>query len=167
MTKLLLTTIIFFGYICSSEAQIMSNDAIGIRLSEGEGFSAAITYQHAFSEHNRIELDLGLSNGKRYDGFKLTALDQMVWRIKNTGLNWYVGAGGGIASYNFDFEESNSRIKDTFTFLFLALNSGIEYNFDIPIVISFDIRPELGLSDSNFRNDNFELDFGIAIRYQF
>ena len=45
-------------------------------------------------------------------------------------------------------------------------NLGIEYNFDIPLMLSLDIRPELYFGDK-FREDNFGPDIALGIRYQF
>lgn len=161
------TILAIFVFVTFARAQNISKDALGLRLANSEGFGAEISYQHAFTEHNRLELNLGLSNGKKYDGLKLSALEEWVWKAIGN-LNWYLGAGGGIASYNYDYNDlSGSNINDNYTFLFLAAIGGLEYNFNAPFVLSLDIRPELGLSDSNFRNDNFEFDIGIGLRYQF
>jgi hypothetical protein len=46
-----------------------------------------------------------------------------------------------------------------------AGNLGIEYNFDIPLMLSLDIRPELYFGD-DFGND-FGPDIALGIRYQF
>lgn len=155
------------GISSLSFSQDLAKDALGVRLSASEGFGAETSYQHAFTEHNRMELNLGAYIGKNYGGFKLTALDQWVWNLQND-FNWYVGAGGGIASYYYDNNEiSGSNIRDNYTFLFLAADIGIEYDFTSPFLLSLDFRPELGLSDSNFRNDNFEIHIGFGIRYQF
>lgn len=167
MEKLFYTIIIVLAFTSTLPAQTIAKDALGLRLTTSEGFGADLSYQHAFSQKNRLELDLGWRNGNEYDGFKLSALEQLVLNIKS-GFNWYIGGGGGVASYNYDYNEiSGLDINDNYTFLFLAANVGIEYNFASPIVISLDVRPELGLSDSNFRNDNFVFDIGVALRYRF
>ncbi len=158
----------FLGVITFSSAQDIAKDALGLRISDSEGTGIEISYQHAFSQKNRLELDLGYTNAKSYSGFKITALDQYVWHIKNSFFNWYLGAGGGLASYSYDYNDiSGLDINDNYTFLFLAANVGVEYDFTGPIMIALDFRPELGLSDSNFRDDNLDFDIGIAVRYQF
>ena len=53
---------------------------------------------------------------------------------------------------------------DNNTSLFVAGDIGIEYNFQIPIIISLDFRPELGFGD--FNND-LDFDIALGIRYQF
>ena len=40
----------------------------------------------------------------------------------------------------------------------------IEYDFDIPLLISLDFRPELGFGDIN---DDLDFDIALGIRYQF
>jgi len=47
--------------------------------------------------------------------------------------------------------------------LILALNT----NFDFPLVLSLDIRPEIGLLGYSEFSDNFDFDIGLGIRYQF
>jgi hypothetical protein len=167
MNKLYFLLIVFFGFILISTAQDITKDALGLRFSNSDGIGVEISYQHAFSDRNRLELDAGYSSGRRYDGFKITALDQYVWNIDG-GFNWYLGAGGGLASYKFNYNTiSGNSISDDYTFLFLAANIGIEYNLSGPFLIALDFRPEFGLSDSNFRDDNLDFDIGISVRYQF
>jgi hypothetical protein len=113
-------------------------------------------------------LDLGWRDGKNFDGYKIAGLYQWVMPIENR-FNWYVGVGGGLGSYNFkdkdnDFNNGNDY-RDTF--LFAAGDIGIEYNFEIPLLISLDFRPELGFGDSNYNNDGLDLDIALSLRYQF
>ena len=52
-------------------------------------------------------------------------------------------------------------------FVFAAGDIGIEANLNMPLVISLDIRPEIGiLGYENFDN-KFEFDVALGIRYQF
>lgn len=150
-------TILCFTF--SLSAQNISKNALGLRLGDSDGFGTEISYQRALGSTNRLELDLGWSDNSNYDAFRFTGLYQWVYPLENA-FNWYVGAGGGIASYEG---------KDTFnnkneTGFFVAGNIGIEYTFDIPLLISLDFRPELGFSD--FTND-LGFDIGLGIRYQF
>ena len=143
----------------SANAQDISKNAIGLRLGDNDGFGAEISYQHALGDNNRLEIDLGLRNGKNFDGFKATGLYQWVWQLENK-FNWYAGAGGGVGHWSFD----NSLNLDSETVLFAAGVVGIEYNFDIPLMISLDYRPEIGFSGFY---DGFQSDFGLGLRYQF
>ena len=139
-------------------AQDVSENAIGLRLGDSDGFGAEISYQRALGEANRLEVDLGWRSARDYDGFKLTGIYQWVWELDGD-FNWYAGAGGGLGSYGFD----NSALDDE-TFVFVAGNVGIEYIFDIPLLLSLDFRPELGFGDFN---DDLDFDIALGIRYRF
>ncbi|OIQ23787.1 hypothetical protein [Lacinutrix sp. MedPE-SW] len=158
MKKILLLLLVVVGY--TATAQDISKNAIGLRLGDDDGFGAEITYQRAIQDNNRLEFDLGIRSGNDYDGFKLTGLYQWVWNIDG-GFNWYAGAGGGVGSYSYD-----NRFGDDFddTFVFAAGDVGIEYNFDIPLLLSLDIRPELGFGDYR---DDLNFDLALGIKYQF
>jgi len=161
MKKLFLLSAALLGFAFSSSAQTISENAIGLRLGDSDGFGAEISYQRALGDNNRLELDLGLRSGNGYDGFKLAGLYQWVWLLDGN-FNWFAGAGGGIGSYSFDNAFPNG--DDSETFLFAAGDIGIEYNFDIPLQLAIDARPELGFGD--FRND-LDFDIALSIRYQF
>ena len=156
--KRVLTLLAFISLSVSAYSQEISKNALGLRLGDNNGFGAEVSYQTALGDNNRLELDLGWRTGSGYDGFQLTGLYQWVWNIDG-GFNWYAGAGGGIGSYSFD----DANI-DGDTFIFLAGDIGIEYNFDIPLLLSLDFRPEFGFGD--FRDD-LDLDIALGIRYQF
>jgi hemolysin activation/secretion protein len=158
MKKLILTSFTIFAGFAFMNAQEIADNAIGLRLGDSDGFGAEISYQRALGDNNRLEADLGWRSGNGYDGFKLTGLYQWVWELDGN-FNWYAGAGGGFGSYSFD----NNTLDDE-TFFFLAGDIGIEYNFDIPLLISLDFRPELGFGD--FRDD-LDFDIALGIRYQF
>lgn len=157
--------VIFLSCTSWSSAQDIAKDALGLRVASTEGFGIELTYQHAFTLHNRLEIDLGLNYGEIYDGFKLTILDEYVWNI-NDKLNWYLGAGGGIASLKYDSNRDIESSINSYTFAFLSAIGGIEFDFNAPFVLSLDFRPELGLSNDNFRDDNFKFDIGLSLRYQ-
>lgn len=165
MKKILLMAIAMIGFTCMTNAQEIADNAIGLRLGDSDGFGAEVSYQRALGDANRLELDLGIRSGKYYDGFKLAGLYQWVWNIDG-GFNWYAGVGGGLASYSFD----NDRFDfddDSETFFFAAGDVGIEYNFDIPLMLSLDFRPEFGFGDDRFDNDDLDFDIALGIRYQF
>ena len=158
MKKLCLTFIALVGLLFTLQAQEISDNALGLRLGDSDGFGTEITYQRALGDNNRLEVDLGWRSGKTYDGFKLAGVYQWVWQLDGN-FNWYAGFGGGVGSYSFD----NVNTDDE-TFLFAAGNIGIEYDFDIPLLISLDFRPELGFGD--FRDD-LDFDIALGLRYQF
>lgn len=158
MKKLILLFAVFATFTFVASAQEIADNAIGLRLGDSDGFGAEISYQRALGDNNRLEADLGWRSGNGYDGFKLTGLYQWVWNLDGN-FNWYAGAGGGLGSYSFD----NNAFDDE-TFFFVAGDVGIEYNFDIPLLLSLDFRPELGFGD--FRDD-LDFDIALGIRYQF
>ncbi|WP_299114139.1 hypothetical protein [uncultured Winogradskyella sp.] len=158
MKKLILTTFAVFAGFAFMNAQEIADNAIGLRLGDSDGFGAEISYQRALGDNNRLEVDLGWRSGNNYDGFKLTGIYQWVWELDGN-FNWYAGAGGGFGSYSFDDNDFDDE-----TFFFVAGDVGIEYNFDIPLILSLDFRPELGFGD--FRDD-LDFDIALGIRYQF
>ncbi|CAM4130662.1 hypothetical protein [Gillisia hiemivivida] len=167
MKKLILMAIFALGATVATNAQTISENALGLRLGGGNGTGAEISYQRAVGgNNNRLEFDLGWRNdNNNYDAIKLAALYQWVWNIEG-GFNWYVGAGGGVGSV------SDSRdVYDDNTFIFLAGDIGIEYNFDIPLLISLDFRPEIGFYNDNYKNNrglnDFSPDIALGLRYQF
>ncbi|WP_422104386.1 hypothetical protein [Winogradskyella sp.] len=158
MKKLILTTVAIFTGLIFVSAQEIADNAIGLRIGDDDGFGTEISYQRALGDNNRLEANLGWRSGDGFDGFKLTGVYQWVWELDGN-FNWYAGAGGGVGSYSFD----NDAVDDD-TFFFIAGDIGIEYNFDIPLLISLDFRPELGFGD--FRDD-LNFDIALGVRYQF
>lgn len=167
MKKVLLSALMLFGIAISAQAQDISKNALGLRLGDNDGFGGEISYQRGLSSNNRLELDLGWRNSNDVDAFKLTGLYQWVWNIEG-GFNWYAGVGGGIGSWSYDKRIGNDRYEDCGTFLFVAGDIGIEYNFEeAPIQLSLDFRPEIYFNSDDFRNDNFGPDIALGIRYRF
>lgn len=160
MKKLFLSALMVLGLAFASNAQEISKNALGLRLGDNDGFGGEISYQRALGSNNRLEVDLGWRNNDDYDSFKAVGLYQWVWNIDG-GFNWYAGVGGGLGSFSVDGPNSSDG-----TFFVAAGDLGIEYNFDIPLILSLDIRPEVYFGD-DFRNDNFGPDIALGIRYQF
>jgi len=163
MKKYLMITAIMCLVSSSISAQSISKNALGLRLGDSDGFGAEISYQRGLSDNNRLELDLGWRDGKNYDGFKIAGLYQWVWNI-DAGFNWYLGAGGGLGSYSFNDNNGNDSSD---TFAFAAGDVGIEYNFNIPLLLSLDFRPEIGFGDEVYDNNDLDFDIALGIRYQF
>lgn len=151
--------IITLGFTLTTFSQSISENAIGLRIGDSNGFGAEVSYQRAFGSNNRAEFDLGWRTGDGYSGFKLAALYQWVWQIEGN-FNWYAGAGGGLGSYDYGNGNNNSGG----TFIFAAGDIGIEYDFDIPLLLSLDFRPELGFGNGG---NDIGLDIALGIRYQF
>jgi hypothetical protein len=161
MKKLFLVLIALIGFAFTSNAQSISENAIGLRLSDSDGFGAEISYQRGIGDNNRLEFGLGWRDGKNYSALRAVGLYQWVWSLDGN-FNWYAGVGGGFASYSLDDVAPN--IDDSDTSLFVAGDIGIEYDFDIPLLISLDFRPELGFGDFN---DDLDFDIALGLRYQF
>ncbi len=156
MKKIIGVIAIVIATTMSMQAQSISENALGLRLGDNDGFGGEISYQRYLKENNRLEFDLGWRNSNDVDAFKLVGLYQWVMPIDG-GFNWFVGAGGGIGSYDAG--------DDNGTFALVAGDIGIEYNFEIPLILSLDARPELGFNDS-YSND-IDFDIALGIRYQF
>jgi hypothetical protein len=162
MKKVILSAFMLFGLALHSQAQDLSKNAIGLRLGDNDGFGAEISYQRSLKSNNRLELDLGWRNSNEVDAIKLAGLYQWVWNI-DKGLNWYAGAGGGLGNWSYSIDGQ----KDNGTFLFIAGDLGIEYNFDFPLQLSLDIRPEIYLNSNDYRENNFGPDLALGVRYKF
>ena len=162
MKKVIVLTVLFVGAVLSSQAQEISKNSIGLRLGDNDGFGAEISYQRRLTPINRLEFDLGWRNSDEVDAIKLAGMYQWVWNI-DKGLNWYAGAGGGIGSWRYSNEgESNNG-----TFVFISGNLGIEYQFDFPLQLTLDVRPEIYLLSGDYRETNFGPDLALGIRYRF
>lgn len=169
ITKLFAAALFFIA--ASMNAQEISNHAFGLRLGESDGFGAELSYQKSVGRYSRIELNAGYRDSREFDAFKGTLLWQNVFSIGGI-FNWYYGFGGGAGSATFEPipNPNNPNIAmelEGGLFVFAAGDIGIEANLNMPLVISLDIRPEIGiLGYENFDN-SFEFDVALGIRYQF
>lgn len=163
MKKLILSAFLLIGLVFSTQAQQeISKNALGLRLGDNDGFGGEVSYQRALGSNNRLELDLGWRNSKNVDAIKLAGLYQWYWNI-DKGFYWYAGVGGGLGSWKYDYNGAS----DNGTILFAAGDIGVEYNFDIPLQLALDLRPELYFNSDDYREDNFGPDIALSIRYKF
>lgn len=163
MTKrILITFIVVVASILSVKAQDIPEHAIGLRLSESNGFWAEASYQAGLSTDTRIELGLGVQGRNRYNALKITGMYHWVFNIDG-GLNWYVGPGIGGGLVDFDNDLDNR--DDLETFGFVTGDVGVEYHFDFPLQISLDFRPEIYFDDYN--EDDIIFNLGLSARYKF
>ncbi|WP_338407715.1 hypothetical protein [uncultured Flavobacterium sp.] len=167
MKKIILSGAMLILVAFTAQAQEISENALGLRLGDNSGFGGEVSYQRALSSNNRLELDLGWRNRNDYstnayddNAIKLTGLYQWVWNIDG-GFNWYAGVGGGLGSWS----TKNNIVKDSGTFVFVAGDVGIEYSFDIPLLISLDFRPEIG--GSGYYSSSYGSDIALGLRYKF
>ena len=165
--RLLFLSVILLA--ASLEAQEISDHALGLRLGDSDGFGAEISYQKQIKRTNRLELDFGWRDSRRFNAFKLTGVYQWVRPIEGS-FNWYYGFGGGLGSVSFErtFDNNNEPFDpDGGLFIFAAGDVGIEYNFDFPLLLSLDFRPEFGVVGFGNFSDNFDFDVALGVRYQF
>jgi len=160
MKKLVSLVLLIGGFVCSGHAQKISENALGLRLGDNDGFGAEVSYQRALGSANRLEADLGWRNSRNVDAIKLTGLYQWVWNIDGN-FNWYAGAGAGLGSWRYN----KNGYSDSGTFVFAAGDIGIEYDFDIPLLLSLDFRPEFG--GSGYYENSYGSDIAISVRFQF
>jgi hypothetical protein len=163
MKKIILSAIMLFGIAITAQAQNFSKNALGLRLGSNDGFGTEISYQTKLSAKNRLELDLGWRSNNNEDNIKIAGIYQWVWNLDG-GLNWYAGIGGGAGSWSYD---DNHGIDDNGAFAFVAGDLGIEYNFDFPLQVSLDIRPEFYLNGGSYYDDNYGTDVALGVRYRF
>lgn len=129
MKKLILTAILIIGAAAAASAQ---PKAIGGRI----GYGLEASYQHNMGEGvNFLEADLGLF---AFSGLHLTGtynfmIAQPEWTTKGT-WGFYAGPGVG-AGVSFLGPVTVSVVGQI----------GLEYNFEKPLQISVDLRPELGV----------------------
>ncbi len=174
MRTIYLSILLINCLVFSINAQEISDSALGLRVGYSEGIGAEISYQRAITDTSRLEFDFGWRDGKNYNGFKAAGLYHWIMTL-NRDINWYIGGGGGIGSYKADNINTTGDINtsgDEFLFesdefLFVAGNLGVEYYFDIPLLLSLDIRPEIGFWDDTINNDDIELDIALGLKYQF
>ncbi len=164
MKKLFVFGLAVLGFVFTLAAQDISPNAIGLRLGDSNALGAEVSYQRALGDNNRLELDLGWRDGNNYDGIKLAGVYQWVWALDGN-FNWYAGFGGGLGA--FSYTDNQSDEDDSDSFFFVAGNIGIEYDFDIPLLLSLDFRPEIGFGDDQRDNNDLDFDVALGIRYQF
>lgn len=156
---------LFFAFVLVLSANMVSaqlpKHAIGLRFGGGDGFGTEISYQHALTDRNRLEFDLGMYSNNIYSAWGLAGIYQWVWKIEG-GFNWYTGAGGRIGSWSYSHNYLGT--DNNGIFLAAAGNIGIEYSFPIGIQLALDARPEIGLIN---RGDAFRNNIAFSVRYQF
>ena len=165
MKKIFLSALMLAGLAFSAQAQEIPKNALGLRLGDNDGFGGEISYQRGLGDNNRLELDLGWRDSKYYNAVKVTGLYQWVWNIED-GFNWYAGVGGGLGSYDLDNRNNVPGYDESGTFVFVAGDIGIEYQFDFPLQLSLDFRPELYFADDYNDGRNFGPDIALGIRYK-
>ncbi|GGX03619.1 hypothetical protein GCM10007384_01700 [Aquimarina muelleri] len=162
MKRILIFAIFLLGSVSAVKAQEISKHALGLRLGDDDGFGVEASYQLGLGDSNRLEFDLGWRDFNYGDAVKIAGIYQWVFNI-DKGFNWYVGPGGGLVFVDYD-NDRFLRDNRSETYFFIAGDIGIEYNFDFPLLLSLDFRPEIGFGDND---DDLDFDIGLGVRYQF
>lgn len=144
----------------------------GLRLG-GTGLDA--TYQHYMGKDRFAEANLGLDFGYNANGnvgVKATAIYNFVWaRPAWTDQgSWVLYAGPGISlgfvddQVPYEIAGAINGYYDNGFMLALTGQVGLEYNFEIPLCLSIDIRPYFGMhiNDGRFRVPNTD----TVVRYE-
>lgn len=156
--------VFILALLFSSTLAFSQTGNIGLRLGANDGVGAEISYQHLLGSSNRIEFDLGWRDSRSWDLVKLSGIYHWVMPIEG-GFYWYVGPGAALGVWDYDDDfPFDDRNNDEGFFLNVAGQVGIEYNFDIPLQLSLDVRPEVPIIN---RYDDFDFDLALGIRYRF
>lgn len=158
MKKLIIATLVLCSFSLTARAQEFSDNAIGLRLGGNDGLGASVSYQRKVNYDNRLEFNLGYRSSDNFNVFKLIVLYEWV-KLLDGNFNWYYGAGTGLTSFDID-----EPVNDNETSILATGNIGIEYHFDIPLLISLDVRPEIGTGSFN---DDLDFDIALSFRYKF
>lgn len=161
-------TMIALGVLLSGmtvSAQEISQ-AVGLRIGDSDGLGYEISYQRPFKEQ-RLQLDLGLRNDDTVNAYKLSAGYQWVKDLSELtdGFTWFYGAGAGVGHWSSEVNVPVlGKVENDETYALISGTVGIEYNFEFPLQLTLDARPELGFGDFN---DGLDLDIALGIRYRF
>lgn len=163
MKRVIILFLLMTAFAWQGHSQQISKHAIGLRFGNHYGLGPEINYQHGLRDNNRLEFGFAWHTRNHYSGIKLTGIYQWVWNIED-GFNWYAGPGAGVgmASYREGYYADPRRTESN-GYIYATGDVGIEYNFDIPLIISLDVRPQINF---NYHN-NLTFDFGLSARYQF
>ncbi len=166
MKKSIFVIMLLLAMGWQTNAQEIAKNAIGVRLSESDGFGPEVNFQRALGDANRLELGVSFHTKSNWSTVKLTGIYQWVWNIDGA-FNWYAGPGAGVGAITYDYAKFNGlyyeKDEDTDIYAFATGAVGIEYSFDFPLLVSFDFRPQFNFG---YRED-ISFDVGLSARYQF
>ncbi|MCB9426244.1 MAG: hypothetical protein H6584_04365 [Flavobacteriales bacterium] len=162
MKKIFIIATAFF-LTTTIQAQKIADHAIGLRLGGNRLFGSEITYQRAMGDKNRLEADLGIYRSNSTHTTQLAGIYQWVWKIESS-FHWYAGPGAGVGTWRYLDNYIWAPTTQTQFFAFIAGNIGVEYDFDFPLLVSLDFRPQIGII--NYGNNN-NFDIALSARYQF
>ena len=172
-----------------SQNLISAPRTMGFRIGVS-GFDA--TYQHSFKRNQFLQGDFGVDfgyNANGRPGVRATAVYNFIWARPawtNRG-SWSLYAGPGLTlgyvNDNLHYRIGSEVIpyNDNGFMLALAVQVGLEYNFDFPLTLAAEVRPAFGMhangevtiAGQNYSKvgfyDNGMLGFvpTVAVRYKF
>ena len=126
---------------------------MGFRIGVS-GFDA--TYQHSFKRNQFLQGDFGVDfgyNANGRPGVRATAVYNFIWARPawtNRG-SWSLYAGPGLTlgyvNDNLHYRIGSEVIpyNDNGFMLALAVQVGLEYNFDFPLTLAAEVRPAFGM----------------------
>ena len=147
--------------------------SIGVRLGTGyyDVFSAA--FKAFLSETpGALELNLGF-RPDHYGGVDVfsvsfaAAYEYHFDIAPAPGLKWFIG--GGLSMYNTSVSDNQNGTNYSSGFgMGIFPTGGVDYKFNsIPLAVSADLRPTIGLVRPNDYYNYFYVSFGISARYTF
>jgi hypothetical protein len=169
MKKLLLVAILAVAGVAATFAQPR---AVGLNI----GYGLDVSYQHALGESNMIDLSVNLP---MFDGIGAQATYDWInpfgtaipWAYSGQ-WNWYLGVGAGAGLYNFTWMSAGV----VNWYVGAVGHVGVEYQFDFPLVLSADWRPNIGVSGASgygltggigFNTIGLYSGITIGVRYMF
>ena len=163
MKKLLLFCIAFIIFTINVNAQL--ERSLGLRL----GGNTELSFQYGFGTGHRVEMSAGIGFDKQKDSAFSTSINFVGMYVYSNNFSgaWFVyGAfGGGIEADINSLKMKTMGITDLFYFKF-SVDVGLEYQFDVPIAIFLEYRPELAIhfmSKPTFQ----ALGLSLGARYMF
>lgn len=157
MKKLILTIV---SALASMTAATASTDsvspepkAVGVRI----GWGAELSYQQSMDK-GFMEVDLGLDqfNSLDFSTFYNFVLAQPEWTTSGT---WGIYAGPGASL--------GMKLLGAPHFFHISVGCmvGVEYAFDNPLLLSFDIRPQIGVGFGH--GFYWKMTPSVGVRYRF
>jgi hypothetical protein len=182
--NLLLSAVAVLCVVVGANAEIHDN-AFGLRVGLGTQFGGELDYQKKMGENNRLQLgisynyDSELSGSASYGSSSVSyglnwicavGFYHWHWDIDTKGLGFYVGPGAdmGILTWSYEINFLGYRDKFSYTGFSMSIGgeAGIEYDLNVsktPLLLSLDIRPMIGLTNSR----KFNFCVGLSGRYTF
>jgi len=167
MKKIISTLAIIFVFSAVMQAQSDYKSAIGLRFGSGYYDLVSASYKTFISDPAAIELNAGFRSygiiGYNWFNMSVAGSYQHHFDIAPVdGLKWFVG-GGAIASFS---SSSSSDYRGFGLGIFAA--GGVDYKFaNIPLNLTADIRPTIGIIEPFDYYDRFFFNGGFAARYTF